>query len=622
FKVFIFENGESKTDKIIEKKNISDYQMDYYLNEISLAVLNPSYRINDAAAPMRAEHHITLNSFTLSQSDLEIKKIDLNYSDDRAKLFTETYKSILEEADTLYAKKDFLNAERKYVSILVSLYGNTSTDTQKILRDFSEGIQERIIKCNNNLLYTKFNSDIIHEIQRKFQSSELFKYEDVRKKYRTFLYDAYSYGILEKLNEHSRKGDRLVDKGYYSKAIKEFDYILKIKDKNYLISNGKCCGNSWAENWTIFGEIIDYRKNPEIQNFFSKFQTKAEKIKKNIGILSANRLFARCDVIERSSAYFDVLHSNRQTDSLEAYDAVLAFKKSYDLLKSEDFPEMSADAQKRYTDVLRLAAESKSNSYSENFIRWSEERKTKRENEAEFKSELSTNIPLDIALFPFKYLFNVTVSIFDIFKITPAFGLGAGADTPILHPGIGAASPIIEIKSAQRQPHDRSRDFIWGALLVQHNECLAPLIDFYPIDYSYRFRETCQSKNGWNSAFKLNVWGAAIIGMHLEVDLSRTVNFVPEVLGMNMKGRQFFWDISDTSQSPRFDYFYRSLPIQKRLDWKLFSEIEEPNRKVKSLQAIRQCNSVNMEVASDEEKGKILEIEKVDENSLICVKER
>ncbi|HNI98919.1 MAG TPA: hypothetical protein PL169_22835, partial [Leptospiraceae bacterium] len=194
-------------------------------------------------------------------------------------------------------------------------------------------------------------------------------------------------------------------------------------------------------------------------------------------------------------------------------------------------------------------------------------------------------------------------------------------DTPIIHPGLGASYPVFEIKSAEgqnsRHPND-IRTLIWGALLVQHNECLAPLIDFYPIDYSYRYRETCQSKNGWNSAFKLNLWGSAGIGIHFEANLSRTLNFIPELFLLT-DARQTFWNITDTGNSPRFAYeFTKPQSIEKILNWKIIEGITEPTY----FQSIEICKVYAMHPASKDESYNIRLFIKDKSNNLICVKEK
>ncbi|HNN05315.1 MAG TPA: hypothetical protein PKN56_17275 [Leptospiraceae bacterium] len=597
--------------------------MEYYLNEVALAVINRTYSISKAGAPMRAEHNVIPTASILSQSDIELKKIDLNYTDDRAKQFIETFKSVLQAADTLYAKKKFSEAKFEYESILRNLYENTSADTKKTLNKFIEDIQNRIAISEKNNLYQSGSCSErkVHDIQNYFQN-HLSKYENLKGKYRSLLYDAYVCSILEKLTKEVQEDDQLLNQAKYKDALKQFrDTEIRLNIKSFFISAGY---NGYAADYSIFGEVIDYSKAPEIQNFFSNFQKKFEKIKKNLQNLSTNKLYARCDIIERASTAFDVLKQNGQGESNEAYNALAAFNENYTGLKSEEYLELSPEAYQRYIDVIELGKTSNAYSYTISIKAKSNERKSKRENDAEFKSELRDNTPLDIALFPFKYMFNITISILDIFKITPLVGLGAGAETPILHPGIGDATRVVEIKTAEkRKKRDGDEPLretkLGGLLLVQRDECTGFIVDFYGIDYKVDHTdrsETCQSDNKWNSVFKLNVWGAAIVGLHFETDLSRAVNVIPEILAMNMQGRKFFWGISNTRKSLRFDYFYRPMPIQKRLEWKIF------NSSTSDFNAIRQCKSVNMEVASSEEIEKIEEVEKVEKDSLICVKEK
>lgn len=441
FKLNNFEQNAS-LEKVIEKRNVSDYQMDYYLNELALAVLNSSYKINDASAPMRAEHNIKLSALTLSQSDMEIKKIDFNYSDDRAKQFTETFKPILQAGDTLYARKSFLEAIGKYNFILDSIQKNLTEDSIKVLSDYKKEIEARILSSYKNHFNEKFaqidaelnsTSNIKSGEEEKFKSryakieDEITGYqgrtvENVKEYYKNALIDRYSALIIKRLQTTQTEASNFLAQSKLNNAIVAMESIQKEETGHY----------SYI---TVFGKRIEYKESGSLSIFFTQIREKTEKLKKNISNLSTNKAYALCEIIEKSAASFEVMEGLGKGDTQEALDIASSVTHNYQLLYDGEFPEISKEAAYRRNEVLDLAK--KSNAMKK-FKKW----EWPLVLDAEERYNSGRSLPLEIVLFPFKYIGNILLSAADMFKIEPLAGFGVGAESPLVHPNLGYAKAI------------------------------------------------------------------------------------------------------------------------------------------------------------------------------------
>lgn len=644
FKVNSFEQKAS-LEKVIEKKNISDFQMEYYLNEISLAVLNPSHRINDSGAPMRAAYNINLNPLNLDNSDMEIKKINFNYNDEREKVFAETYKPILEEADTLYAKKKFIEAVQKYENVHNSIYKNNSKDTLQAIKNFSEDIENRIILCYKNDFFSKLSS------KKKNAPPEVpANYEQGNLKSKTikYLYDANAGEIILKLQSIYNAGIEFLNKSSYAEAIEKFEYILHQKKPNYLKSgvyqettNIDWMGykgpytfkiDSLARGKHIFSEEQDYSKHPQIASFLNEVIPKIEKIKQNIQNLSMNNLYARCDAVERSIAHYDVLYTQKKHKGEEGLNTYIIYKQNKMLLEKDQYPQITQAGIQRLEQVKKAAKSSVIEREGETSITASDIRveNEKRDKKNYFRSEFTDNLTLDIILFPFKYVANIAISIVDVFRITPLTGIGVGGETPLIHPNIGwATGPSLGTVQEKKFIKDRDNtDTVYGTIINGYNECKGYLIDYYPLkDFPERWFDC---KSGDNSVAKINVWAALIFGLKFQIDLSKTANVIPEMLVLPREKREPFWDFSETDRSPRFDYFYKPVPFEKLLDWKFIEKkkisvffTEDWVKDANIFLNARECKKIGMTLASDNEAIAIETVSKEQyTNKTICVKEK
>jgi len=230
------------------KREFNSFQTDYYVNELTRAVIDSNYVINDKNAPQDIDPgKINLNTITLKEvtdSDLSILsfKSDDSTVDDLIKFSKQT----LVEGDEHFKKKNYDLALKDYESILRGI-ARLASDKQAAVRKYKDEIIRRIENCYTNV-YRKSLTEIDSKIKSEASSSPE-KISEYAESYERILLD-YQGRVkelnmpvnrtieseitdrLEKLDIanarfEERKADLLYENYKFSQARQEYDRIYK-----------------------------------------------------------------------------------------------------------------------------------------------------------------------------------------------------------------------------------------------------------------------------------------------------------------------------------------------------------------------------------------------------------
>ncbi len=147
-----------------------------FLKEAAKAAIVPGYSVSDAGAPLRSQHNFSLNSVALQFSDPGIKKVDYTYNDDRAAAFIKTYKSALQEGDSLYSKKSFGEAIVIYEKLKNSINRNLSSDTRSLMTDYIQDLEQKIINAYRFDIFQK-----LELIDKDLSAKQFYEYSERKK---------------------------------------------------------------------------------------------------------------------------------------------------------------------------------------------------------------------------------------------------------------------------------------------------------------------------------------------------------------------------------------------------------------------------------------------------------
>lgn len=246
-KLFKLDDGTPSISNQV-KREFNSSQVDYYVNELTRAVMDSGYSVNDKNAPQDIDPgKINLSNITLKEvtgSDLSVLnfKSDDTTVDDLIKFSKDT----LQEGDDYFKKKNYDLALKDYESILRGI-ARLAPEKKIAVKKYKDEIVKRIDNCYINI-YNKSLAEIDSKVKAETSATPA-KIKEFTEGYEKILLDYHGrikvldvpvnptiesviVDRLEKLDiansgYEEKKADLLYENYKFSQARKEYDKIYK-----------------------------------------------------------------------------------------------------------------------------------------------------------------------------------------------------------------------------------------------------------------------------------------------------------------------------------------------------------------------------------------------------------
>ena len=165
FKLYSVKDGKAKIESTAVESAYS-FQLDFYISEITRALLDKKYKIESSKAPQFAENTADPGSIKVQEiSGLDARLMEFSTTDELATQIVNDQKPLLKKADQSYSEKDYAKAIRLYNSIKTG-FSSLQSNTLSKLSSFVEGIENRLDNSYANLYLIK-----LKEIDAKVEPS-------------------------------------------------------------------------------------------------------------------------------------------------------------------------------------------------------------------------------------------------------------------------------------------------------------------------------------------------------------------------------------------------------------------------------------------------------------------
>ncbi|NBU98904.1 MAG: hypothetical protein EBS19_11975, partial [Spirochaetia bacterium] len=306
-KLFKFQDMNPSLENQVEK-SFTLNQLEYYIPELTWALVDSRYTINEKNAPPEIElGKVDLSKISLKEvSGSDLKIIEFKPSEDNEiNDVISGIKPILAEGDAKFKQKNYEEALINYRVILKQLR-KVGDDKKSKLASYTESITKRMEQAINNIYSSKITS-LDRELNRKKDLSKeeadsfVKSYEELKSSYDAEMGNLLKSeeilkGILERTEKidisnfanQEKLADSLYDSYKFSPAIREYNAILnrlntKPKTQTYnsyrdriktKIETTRVTGTSFIKNKFTTYLTIAKSKNPVYGGFK---ETKKEK---------------------------------------------------------------------------------------------------------------------------------------------------------------------------------------------------------------------------------------------------------------------------------------------------------------------------------------------------------
>jgi hypothetical protein len=145
----------SRSSAIVEQKevNFTGAQLEYFVEEITKALLDSSYVINKENAPAEfIPGKLDLGSLKINSVEgVDIKIIDFKTNDSNAEAIISELKEELQNGDTNFQKRNFSKALKSYENILLTIEKSLTSDSREKIKEYTDGIEKRIENSRTNI---------------------------------------------------------------------------------------------------------------------------------------------------------------------------------------------------------------------------------------------------------------------------------------------------------------------------------------------------------------------------------------------------------------------------------------------------------------------------------------
>jgi hypothetical protein len=202
----------SRSSAIVEQKevNFTGAQLEYFVEEITRALLDSSYAINKENAPAEfIPGRLDLGSLKINSVEgVDIKIIDFKTNDSNAEAIISELKEELQNGDSNFQKRNYSKALKSYENILLTIEKSLTADSRLKIKEYTDGIEKRIENSRTNI-----NADKLKEIDERFKQSSgelsqkniegfIKEYESLRV---TILSSNQKSVLIASINERTKK---------------------------------------------------------------------------------------------------------------------------------------------------------------------------------------------------------------------------------------------------------------------------------------------------------------------------------------------------------------------------------------------------------------------------------
>ena len=243
----------SRSSAIVEQKevNFTGAQLEYFVEEITRALLDSSYVINKENAPAEfIPGKLDLGSLKINSVEgVDIKIIDFKTNDSNAEAIISELKEELQNGDSNFQKRNYSKALKSYENILLTIEKGLTSDSREKIKEYTDGIEKRIENSRTNI-----NAEKLKEIDERFKQSSgelsqknlegfIKEYESLRV---TILSSNQKSVLIASINERTKKlelslfgllereADSLYDNYQFSTAMDRYESL-----KNKVIGSTK-----------------------------------------------------------------------------------------------------------------------------------------------------------------------------------------------------------------------------------------------------------------------------------------------------------------------------------------------------------------------------------------------
>jgi hypothetical protein len=160
----------SKGGGVVEQKEVyfSGTQLEYFVEEITRALLDTSYAINKENAPAEfIPGKLDLGSLKINSVEgVDIKIINFKTNDSNAEAIISELKEELQNGDSNFQKRNYSRALKSYENILLTIEKSLTADSRLKIKEYTDGIEKRIENSKTNIYAEK-----LKEIDERFKQS-------------------------------------------------------------------------------------------------------------------------------------------------------------------------------------------------------------------------------------------------------------------------------------------------------------------------------------------------------------------------------------------------------------------------------------------------------------------
>ncbi len=574
--------GDSPSITTAIEKSFEEHQLDFYIEEMLLYLLDSTYRIREEIAPQKI---IVQNDFL----SLKIKEVptvipgeeNSSKSSDKYNQYISDINPLLTKGDKFYSENNYWESYKIYSSIVKTIRNDLTGSTQIVLRDLLKQISEKmdISYFNSYASETKKIDQIYTE---KINQNQL-KVDDLLNPYLKYegLYQHYQKYKSDYPGNKTEVEELLLGR---------MDMVLiqkwSIDEK---LADTKFTSYQFALSYSIYDKILKDQSDlkRKISLVGKKYREKIE-LKKlttlRTGVqFSKNKIIAYTDIMERkNSIYLMHFRSSNEKDpkAMEANSLVKQFSKELEnFLLSPDQELFVLNESISIHD--RVAKEINDSRISiqdpfrvlvlggnlDAFKKMVANERRKKEIKALEKSTTSSQISktstppisyssgesfkyytLHTLLFPFKYLLNVLKSVTDIITITPIAGLGGGTEILFFYIGSGVGFAPEDFTLTTVVPFEKDSvpgapgEFIGDFGFLGFNTC-----ENY---FFIRGLGDCRVHK-LQQYTTMNFYFSFGVGAHVTFDLGRVVDIIPVLLLMDTESLVY----SRNYKAARIEYF-------------------------------------------------------------------
>lgn len=398
-------NQNTKNFQIIHKVvvDFQEWEIAYLMTEVIKALKDKTYK------PIRVQlesetqlKFLEIKIPTVKSGDLQ--PMNFTYNDEVPITFMEGVSTYVQQGDTKFKSKQYLDASSTYQKILDSI-SSLQVETKTKLSPLIDTIQKRV-KTSNSALYKDTIENLDSKLPKTFHNTKQAELKNYIQNY------VQTWEDYKKLPAYSIE-DPLKNAILFriEKLVKL--YVQKMEadaDENYQKLNFKTAFDTYRQ---IGSELKYYSQHIQLNELYLKIINKINTVK----------ISGTSYINSKVNGYLKFAESENSRSILEA-NMKNKSKQIDHKNNATEFMELSKEIIQKNNDFVNNEIIQKYNKMGESI---------------NLDNKKVTNFSLkNILLLPIRYIGNIFLGIADIFVFKFGFGIGAGAEI-----GIFGGSPVI-----------------------------------------------------------------------------------------------------------------------------------------------------------------------------------